>query len=30
VEELLEKFAELRKSEKLTDETIEQLTREYV
>ena len=30
VDGLLEKFAELRKSEKLTDEMIEQLRREYV
>jgi putative ABC transport system ATP-binding protein len=29
VDDLLEKFAELRKSEKLTDEMIEQLRREY-
>jgi putative tryptophan/tyrosine transport system ATP-binding protein len=30
VDDLLEKFAELRKSEKLTDEIIEQLRREYL
>jgi putative ABC transport system ATP-binding protein len=30
VDDLLEKFAELRKSEKLTDEMIEQLRREYL
>jgi putative ABC transport system ATP-binding protein len=30
VEDLLEKFAELRKSEKLTDEIIKQLRREYL
>ncbi len=30
VNDLLDKFADLRKSEKLTDEMIEQLRREYV
>jgi len=29
VNDLLDKFADLRKSEKLTDEMIEQLRREY-
>ena len=30
VDDLLEKFSDLRKAEKLTDETIEQLRREYL